>query len=185
MCVSGSTVSAVRLLIKPLCEFEVEETTWVCVYECARGANVRTAGERFWKLRVETHVQYASDATAVATPFYTIILTPPLRHRQTLARCKRLRKLVALLLPSAWLMWFYHRRTSVCLGTSLGGGVSRPNVIFIGLAPLGPPGKRRVGLRTWLTEFRCGAERSFAYHISYLCALLDGGKTFRRFFNRL
>jgi len=116
---------------------------------------VRTAGpETILKTPCgDTHVQYAFNAnTPSATPFHTIRLTtsPPPTHRQKLqARCKRLRKLVALLLPSAWLMWFYHRRTSVCLAPPPEETYSDdPNVIFVGLAPLGPPGTRHKPVAT-------------------------------------
>lgn len=107
------------------------------------------AGERFWKLRVETHTYNTPPTPPLPTPrrsilLYVHLLTAHPSSDITGARCKRLRKLVALLLPSAWLMWFYHRRTSVCLAPPLEEAYcDDPDVIFVGLAPLGPPSSCR------------------------------------------
>jgi len=177
------------LLIKPLCEFEVEEMTWVGGVLDGWGGG--SAGKRFWKLCAETHVQYASDATA-AVPYYTIILltTASPRCRKTLARCKRLRKLVALLLPSAWLMWFYHRRTSVCLAPPVEEAYRSGRTLFssawllaAGPANLGKPVATSPtpdlvdGVST-----RCWEKFPSTTLYVFMSVLLDSGKTFSTIF---
>lgn len=173
------------------------------LHECsAEGRDVRTAGRGtiLKTPRGDTHVQYvASDTTPHPTPRRSILLLYlhlPTAHPSSDiagARCKRLRKLVALLLPSAWLMWFYHRRTSVCLQAPPleEAYCDDPNVIFVGLAPLGPPGTcRKPVVTNAALDFGLGW-RSFdgaalgeVSLTTFMCIILDGGETFRRFFNR-